>query len=77
MSVVRVYLQFLQYCSLESLIIALENSTVIWPENWRNDILEISSSLSSYAEYLKQANNEQQKRQSALHPVRQVPYNTF
>ena len=55
-----------------SLISAVENDLIRWPDDWKEDIVRLSSSLSSYARSLRQANQAQQSRQSKLHPVRQL-----
>ena len=57
------------------LISAVESDLIRWPEDWKRDIVGLSSSLYSYAISLRQANEAQQDRQSKLYPVRQLLQN--
>ena len=57
------------------LISAVENDLIRWPEDWKRDIVGLSSSLSSFAISLRQANEAQHDRQSKLYPVRQFLQN--
>ena len=58
-----------------SLIEAINNDSINWPRSWKDDIIALSSSLSSYSKWLKSSNDNQQARQSLLHPVRQLHEN--
>ena len=50
----------------------IEKQSIFWPEEWKEDILKLSSSLSSYGQALKRSNDVQHKNQSQLYPVRQI-----
>lgn len=54
------------------LIVAVDNKKILWPVEWKEDILTLSSSLSSYARELNGANESQAKRQSSLHPIHKL-----
>ena len=64
-------------CKIHSsnLIDAIEDSSIIWPTAWKDDIVELSSSVSSYATWLQGSNKDQKSRQSQLHPVRTLTEN--
>ena len=51
---------------------ALEKRAVVWPEEWKKNIVDLGASLTSYSEELKAANENQQRKQSQLYPSREV-----
>ena len=63
-------LTFILYFStlyfVDTLLRIVEKRTIFWPGDWKSDILDFSSSLSSYAEELSQALSKQESRQSQL-----------
>ena len=64
-------------CQLHSknLLNILDKRCILWPSKWREDILQISSSLSSYVTELSVSNDAQQERQLQLHPARELSKN--
>ena len=53
---------------------AVEKRCILWPSDWKEDIIKLSSVLSSYKDELKTANSEQKERQQQLHPIRTVRF---
>ena len=54
------------------LLLAIQKRAISLAERWKVAVQNLPSVFSSYGEYLKKANNDQQKRQSLLHLVGQV-----
>ena len=52
----------------DTLMEALEKCAIVWPEEWRKDIVDLAAPLTSYSEELKVANGNQQSRQPQLYP---------
>ena len=61
-------------CKLHAdiLLKIVEKRCILWPSQWKEDIVQISSSLSSYVTELAKSNDSQQERQMQLHPARQI-----
>ena len=47
----------------------LDKPSLLWPAIWREDILQLSETFSTYQEHLNKENNSQQERQSELYPA--------
>ena len=41
---------------VDALMEALEEHAIVWPEEWRKDIVDLGASLTSYSEEFKVAN---------------------
>ena len=48
---------------------------VDWQSGWKSDLSSMACTLSWYAEELRKANTDQQKRQSQLFPSRTIAQN--
>ena len=57
---------------VDALMEALEKHAIVWPEEWKKDIVDLGASLTSYSKELKAANENQQNRQSQLYPSLEV-----
>ena len=55
---------------MDNLIKAIEKRCILWPAQWKEDLIKMSSSLSTYAKELEEAN--QQSRHLMLHPSRTI-----
>ena len=56
----------------DNLIKAIEKRCILWPAQWKEDLIKMSSSLSTYAKELEEANEHQQSRHLMLHPSRTI-----
>ena len=54
------------YCKM------VEKHTILWPGEWKSNLLNLSSSLLPYAKELSQATTKQESRQPQSVPARQV-----
>ena len=57
---------------VDALMEAIEKHAIVWPEEWKKNIVDLGASLTSYNKELKVANENQQNRQSQLYPLREV-----
>ena len=57
---------------MDNLIKAIEKRCILWPAQWKEDLIKMSSSLSTYAKELEEANEHQQIRHLMLHPSRTI-----
>ena len=64
-------------CQLHAnnLLNIVDKRCILWPAQWKDDIVQISSSLSSYVTELSNSNDGQQERQLQLHPAREISTN--
>ena len=65
-------LHFFTLYFVHTLLRIVEKRTIVWPGEWKNDILDLCSVLLSYAEEMSQATTKQESWQSQLVPARQV-----
>ena len=65
-------LYFFTLYVIDTLLQIVEKHTILWPGKWKTNILDLRSSLPSYAEELSQATTKQESRQSQSVSARQV-----
>ena len=51
---------------VNALMKALEKRTIVWPEEWRKDIVDLDASLTFYSKELKAANGKSAKQTVAI-----------
>ena len=68
----RIWLHMKLFSFVHALMEALEKRAIVWPEEWKKNIVDLGASLTSHSEELKAANENQQSWQSQLYPWREV-----